>query len=79
MFAWTVIVMGLTGGDVDVTKIPAEERIAYANNLANRYKGRNAWDDRTSPMETTTPRDHNVGRRRRLENQPLPGSAGTRV
>jgi len=47
-------VMG--GGDADVTKVPVGERIAYANQLADRFPGRNAWDHYqnalTSQVET---------------------------
>ena len=56
MLALIALLPVLGGGDADVTKVPVGERIAYANQLADRFQGRNAWDHYqnalTSQVET---------------------------
>ncbi len=55
MLVWTIILIGITGGQDDVTKLPVDDRIAYADKLANRFEGPNAWDDYKAAIAAFVP------------------------
>lgn len=44
MFALIALLPIFGGSDDDVTKIPVDKRIAYTNQLADRFSGPNAWE-----------------------------------